>query len=75
MLVEGHTSPATKGQDGTLQCTGLSGVPKGWQELSHSSFCPGPEGWCLKTEHAGGCFERRLGCGALSLVGTGRERQ
>lgn len=72
MLVQGHMSPATERQDGSLQCTGLSGVPKSWQELSHSSFCPGPEERCLKTEHAGGCFEGRLEYGALSL-GTGRE--
>lgn len=73
MLVQGHTGPATKGQDGTLQCTGFSGVPKGWQEVSHSSFCPSPEEWCLKMGHAGGCFEKRLGYGTLSL-GAGRER-
>lgn len=53
---------------------GTSWCPKGWQELLHSNFCPTPEGWCLKMEDAGGCFERRLGHGALSL-GTGRERQ
>lgn len=61
MLVQGHTSPAVRGQHGTLQCTGLFGVPKGWQEWSHSSFSPSPEGWCLKMEHVGGGFERRLG--------------
>lgn len=56
MLVQGHTSPAVKGQDGT----GLFGVPKGWQEWSHSSFSPSPKGWSLKMDHIEGGFERRL---------------
>lgn len=72
MLVQGHVCPATKGYNGSLQCTGLSGVPKSCRELSHSSFYPGSREWSLKTEHAGGCFEGRLEYGALSL-GTGRE--
>lgn len=60
--------------EGTSMAQDFLVSQKGSKKLSHSSFCPGPDGWCLKMEHARGCFERRLGYGALSL-GTGRERQ